>query len=113
MLEAQAALTPDNIACKDRHRQLTYRQLNQQNNQLAAALSGLGVGYGECVALCLDRSVELLVSIWAILKLGTVYLPVDPVFPYDRIDYILQDSQAGVVIFIRHIGSGWRRKGGT
>ena len=70
LLEAQVALTPDNIACADRHRQLTYRQLNLQANQLAAALSARGVGHGACVALCLDRSVELLVGIWAILKLG-------------------------------------------
>ncbi|CAI1711099.1 Linear gramicidin synthase subunit D [Serratia marcescens] len=98
LLEAQVALTPDNIACADRHRQLTYRQLNLQANQLAAALSSRGVGHGACVALCLDRSVELLVGIWAILKLGAAYLPVDPAFPDDRLDYILQDSRADVII---------------
>lgn len=98
LLEAQVALTPDNIACADRHRQLTYCQLNLQANQLAAALSARGVGHGACVALCLDRSVELLVGIWAILKLGAAYLPVDPAFPDDRLDYILQDSRAEVII---------------
>lgn len=114
LLEAQVALTPDNIACADRHRQLTYCQLNLQANQLAAALSARGVGHGACVALCLDRSVELLVGIWAILKLGAAYLPVDPAFPDDRLDYILQDSRAEVIIChqaYRHRvaarGGGW------
>lgn len=98
LLERQVALTPDNIACADRHRQLTYCQLNQQANQLAVVLSSRGVKHGTYVVLCLDRSVELLISIWAILKLGAVYLPVDPAFPDERLDYILQDSQANVII---------------
>ncbi|MCB0064414.1 MAG: AMP-binding protein, partial [Caldilineaceae bacterium] len=115
LFEEQVAQTPDaiavNIAQESAHpasrgcllgahpaSQLTYHELNQRANQLAHHLQTLGVGPDLLVALCVERSVEMVVGILAILKAGGAYVPLDPAYPTERLAYILQDTQAPVLL---------------
>ncbi|WP_039913290.1 non-ribosomal peptide synthetase [Cellvibrio mixtus] len=98
VFEMQAGKTPDNIAAVFADKQLTYKQLNARANQLSRQLLALGVGRDKIVAVLLERSLELPVVLFAILKAGGAYLPIGPSLPQDRIDYMLGDSQAQLVI---------------
>lgn len=77
---------------------LTYRELNQRANQLAHYLCTKGVKREMVVGLLLERSVELLIGMLAVLKAGGAYLPLDPVYPRERIHYILKDSTAEILL---------------
>lgn len=94
----QAQLTPDKIAVVCKAKQLTYRDLDQRANQLAHALQKMGAGPDIPIALYLDRSVDAMVAILAILKAGSAYLPLDPALPTAGIAYRLQDAQVPLVI---------------
>ncbi len=96
--EAQAAKTPEAIAVTDGQHQLTYAELNTRAEQVAAQLRQAGVGPGDFVALCLDRTVSLLVGVLGILKAGGAYIPLDPTYPVDRLAFMLHDSQAKVLV---------------
>ncbi|PUA26609.1 MAG: hypothetical protein B0W54_22975 [Cellvibrio sp. 79] len=98
VFETQANKTPDNIAVAFADSQLTYEQLNARANQLARHLRDLGVSRDKIIAVVLERSLELPVALFAILKAGGAYLPIGPNLPQDRIDYMLDDSQAQLVI---------------
>ncbi len=95
---AQVARTPDAIAACDPRRTLTYRQLDERSNQLAHHLRGQGVGAGDVVGVRLGRSVDLTVALLGILKTGAAYLPLDPAYPGDRTDFMLEDSSARTVV---------------
>ncbi|MEL6816020.1 MAG: amino acid adenylation domain-containing protein, partial [Cyanobacteria bacterium J06598_3] len=101
--EAQVERTPDAIAIIEKSSSekgngsdstLTYRQLNNRANQLAHALQQQGLRAKSPVALCFHRSVDMLVALWAVLKTGCVYVPLDPSHPQARLSHILQESQA-------------------
>lgn len=77
---------------------VSYAELNQQAEALAAVLRGLGVGPDVLVGLCVERSVDLLVGLYGILKAGGAYLPIDPAYPADRIAFVLEDSRAPVLV---------------
>ena len=77
---------------------LTYHELDVQSNQLAQYLISIGVVPGDIVAVCLERSAEMIVSFLGILKAGGCYLPFDPVLPDDRINYMFEDSGANALI---------------
>ena len=98
LFEEQADKQPDELAVVDADNRLTYRQLNERANQLAGILRSNGVASGVIVALLLDRSVNSIVSILAVLKAGGTYLPIDPDYPLERIEYILNDSQSSYLI---------------
>ncbi len=98
LFEKQVLKTPDNIAIECRQEKLTYHRLNQQANLLARMLRNKGVKPGSIVGVLLDRSCNLAVSLWAILKAGAAYLPLDPDYPAERINYILDDSGSSLVI---------------
>ncbi|WP_244169909.1 non-ribosomal peptide synthetase, partial [Paenibacillus helianthi] len=98
LFEEQAQKVPENIAVVAEDRQLTYRQLNENANQLARVLRSHGVKQDVIVALILDRSVETIISILAVLKAGGTYLPIDPDYPSERIEYIFEDSKAPFLI---------------
>ncbi len=98
LFEAQAARTPDAVALVFAEQQLTYRQLNARANQLAHHLLSQGVGPEVLVALCLERSLEMVIGMLGILKAGGAYVPIDPDYPQDRIDFLLSDAQPAVLV---------------
>ena len=106
LFEAQAIKTPDAIAVTCAANQLTYGELNERADQLADHLRTLGVGPNVAVALCLERSVEMFVSILGVMKAGGAYVPVDPTYPQERIDFMIADCGAGVVLSTSDIADG-------
>ncbi|HXO18741.1 MAG TPA: amino acid adenylation domain-containing protein, partial [Thermoanaerobaculia bacterium] len=97
-IAAQAARTPEALALLAEPRCLTYRELERESNRLANYLRSLGAGPETLVAIGLERSVEVVVAMLAILKTGGAYLPLDPDDPHDRVDRLLADSRAPIVI---------------
>jgi len=94
--EAQAARTPDAVAVTMGEQRLTYGELNRRANRLAHRLRALGVGLETPVPLCVERSPDLVIGILGILKAGGGYVPIDPSYPAERIEWILEDSQVGI-----------------
>ena len=89
---------PDGVAVAFDGKTLTHAMLDRQANALAARLRSLGVRPGERVVVCLDRSLEMLVSLLAVLKAGGAYIPLDPRYPIDRVTAVLDDSEPLVVL---------------
>ncbi len=98
LIEDQAERTPDAIAVVHGHRRLTYRELNESANQLAFELRKHGAGPEQTVGLCVGRSTDMVVALLAIVKSGAAYLPLDPIFPRDRLAYMLQDSGTRLLV---------------
>ncbi|MEG4119910.1 amino acid adenylation domain-containing protein [Microcoleus sp. N9_B4] len=98
LFEAQAALTPDAVAIVFGEQQLTYQQLNCRANQLAHYLQTLGAGPEVLVGICFDRSMDAIVSLLAVLKAGSAYLPLDPAYPKERLDFMLSDAKISVLL---------------
>lgn len=98
LFEAQVEKAPDAVAVKCQAQQLTYQELNSRANQMARYLVSLGVGAEVVVALCLERSLDLVIALLAVMKSGAAYLPLDPSHPAERRKAILQDSRAKVLI---------------
>ncbi|MBV9265441.1 MAG: amino acid adenylation domain-containing protein, partial [Acidobacteriaceae bacterium] len=96
--ERQVERTPNKIAVICEDHELTYAELNRRSNQLAHRLCAMGVSPETLVALCMERSLDMLVGILAILKAGGGYLPVDPAYPCDRVAFMLRDAQVQVLI---------------
>ncbi|XVN15463.1 amino acid adenylation domain-containing protein [Pseudomonas corrugata] len=85
--------TPDAVALVCEERQLSYRQLNRRANHLARQLLALGVQPDQRVAICAERSLEMIVGLLGVLKAGAAYVPIDPAHPAERMAFMLQDSQ--------------------
>jgi amino acid adenylation domain-containing protein len=98
LFEEQVARTPEQTALVFEEQEVTYEQLNERANQLAHHLRELGVGPEVSVAVMLDRSVELIVTLLAVLKAGGAYLPLDPAYPVERLRFMLQDSGASILL---------------
>ncbi len=98
LVTEQAARTPDATAVVYEGRHYSYRELNESANRLAHWLIGQGIGTEDRVAVLLDKSPELVITALGIVKAGAVYLPVDPTYPQDRLDYILADSDPKIVL---------------
>ena len=98
LIERQVRETPHAIAVISGGESLTYRELDVRAAGLADRLRALGAGPDTLVALCLDRSVNLVVAPLAVWKAGCAYVPLDPEFPRDRLDFMLRDSAAGIVL---------------
>jgi amino acid adenylation domain-containing protein len=98
LFDEQAARTPNAIAVESGTSSLTYAELNRKANCLARRLHAEGVGPGAVVALCVERSCEMLVAVLAVLKSGAAYLPIDPEIPKERQQFILTDSQASLLL---------------
>ena len=113
LFEEQTAKTPDNIAVVYEGKELTYKELNEKSNQLAhhiqseykERMNGLLMP-DTLIAICLDRSLEMLVGILAVLKAGAAYIPIDTEYPQERIDYILKDTQAAFILTQKNILKG-------
>ncbi|MEM6612306.1 MAG: aminotransferase class V-fold PLP-dependent enzyme [Cyanobacteria bacterium P01_C01_bin.72] len=98
LFEEQVEKTPKAIALVFQEQQLTYRQLNQQANQLAQHLQSLEVTSGVLVGICVEPSLDQVVSLLAVLKAGGAYVPLDPHYPPQRLAFMLEDSQVSVLI---------------
>ncbi|MCK9815709.1 amino acid adenylation domain-containing protein [Pseudomonas sp. MAFF 302046] len=98
LFEAQVQRSPDAVALVSEGEALTYRQLNARANQLARHLGEQGVGPDARVAICVERSLEMVIGLLAILKAGGGYVPIDPSYPAERIAYMLDDSAPVAVL---------------
>lgn len=94
----RARHTPEQPALLGGPEPLSCRQLDQEANRLAHWLRGQGLGPGQVVALLLERSVNLMLALLGVLKTGAAYLPLDPALPDKRLDFMLADSQAGLLL---------------
>ena len=101
LIDAQALLTPQTLALSFANQTLTYAQLNARADQLARYLISQGVGPDQIVAILLERSIEMIVSVLAVLKAGAAYLPLDRDYPSSRLEFMVSDSQAKHLITTR------------
>lgn len=101
-IEAQANRTPDNIAVVFDNQQLTYQELNTKSNQLAHHLASLGIQPETVVAVCVERTLDMVVGILGILKAGAAYLPVETSLPEEALAFRLQDAQVSVLLTQKH-----------
>ncbi|UZM99189.1 AMP-binding protein [Lysinibacillus sp. MHQ-1] len=88
----------DRIALSYEDGKMTYRQLNEQSNQVAHMLLANGLQKGDYVAIIMDRSKETIISLLGVLKAGGVYVPIDPSYPKERCQYLLHDTGAPFII---------------
>ena len=88
LFEGQAKRSPEAIAVASGDEQVTYRELNERANRLAHYLMRLGIGPEQVVGICLERSVELVTSLLGVLKAGGAYLPLDPDYPGERLEFV-------------------------
>ena len=98
LFAAQVTQTPEKIAVIWGEEQLTYQELNTKANQLACYLQSLGVQPETPVGICLDRSLDMIIGLLAILKAGGVYVPLDSTYPQERLAFIIEDAQMQVLL---------------
>lgn len=98
LFQERVEKTPNNIAIIFKKKSLTYSELNQKTNQLAHYLQNLGVKPDTLVAICMERSLDLVIGIFAILKAGGAYLPLESSHPQERLAFMLEDSRAPILL---------------
>ncbi|MNB57846.1 Gramicidin S synthase 2 [compost metagenome] len=98
LFEAQVQRTPQAVAVVAGDQALSYTQLNERANRLAWHLLSLGVQVDSRVAICVERSLEMVIGLLAINKAGAAYVPLDPAYPAERLAYMLEDSAPAVVL---------------
>ena len=98
LFEEQVEKTPDNIAVVFEDQKLTYRELNERANSLASYLRSQKIGRNDIVGIMVNRSLEMIISILAVLKSGAAYLPIDPTYPKSRITYMINDSSLKLLL---------------
>ena len=105
LVELQARRTPDKIAVRFRGRSLTYHELNRQADQLAHYLRARGAAPETIVAVCLERSLKMVVVLLGVLKAGAAYLPIDVAYPSERIGFMMLDAQPNMLLVERQFES--------
>ncbi|MFZ2178670.1 MAG: amino acid adenylation domain-containing protein, partial [Rhodococcus sp. (in: high G+C Gram-positive bacteria)] len=100
LLAAAAAVDPQTPAVTYENRSMTYRELDERSNRLARLLIGRGVGPESVIALAMARSIESVLSLWAVAKTGAAFVPVDPNYPADRIIHMITDSGAALALTV-------------
>ncbi len=103
LFETQVERTPNAIAVIYEDVQLTYRELNVRANQLAHYLQRIGVGPEVLVALCIERSLEMMIGLLGILKAGGTYMPLDPTYPSERLAFMMTDAEPLVLVTQQHL----------
>ena len=103
LFEEQVKCKQNNIALVFNEERLTYQELNQRANQLAHFLRESGVKAETMVGLFMERSMEMVIGIYGILKAGGSYVPLDPEYPYDRMSFMLYDTQIPVILIQKHL----------
>jgi len=96
--DAQCERTPDAVALRDGSGCLSFRELQARSNQLAHHLQRLGAARGTRVALCVERALNMVVALLGILKTGAAYIPLDPSHPADRLQFMLEDAEATLLV---------------
>lgn len=97
-IEAAVERGPDRVAVRQGDQELTYRELDERANQLAHHLQARGVGPDTLVTLCIERSFDMVIGIVGILKAGGAYVPIDPAYPKERLLFLLEDTNASVLV---------------
>ena len=103
LIEAQVDRTPAAVAIECDGVRLTYAELNRRANQLANQLRAQGVARGALVGLCVDRTPELIIGLLAILKAGAGYVPLDPLYPVDRLVFMASDADLAALVTMSDI----------
>jgi len=98
LFEEQVERTPEAVALDYEGQQLTYAELNRRANRRAQYLRGWGVGAETRVGVCLERSLEMVVTMLGILKAGGVYVPLDAEYPGERLEWMMKDAAIGMVV---------------
>jgi amino acid adenylation domain-containing protein/thioester reductase-like protein len=98
LIAAAVQRNPDGTAVVHGERRWTYREFDLRTDRLARELIAAGVGPETLVATVLERSAESVAAVWAVAKAGAAFVPVDPTYPQDRVDYLLADSGAGIAL---------------
>ncbi|MGF0248160.1 amino acid adenylation domain-containing protein, partial [Rhodococcus erythropolis] len=101
LLADAVAIDPDSVALSLENRQLSYRDLDEWSNRVARELCGRGVGPETFVALGMPRSIESVVAIWSVTKAGAAFVPVDPAYPRERVEYMLADCRASLGLTVQ------------
>ena len=105
--EEQVARTPDKIAIIDQTNRLSYRELNDLANRLARRLIDKGVGPGSLLGVSLNRSIEMVIALLGTLKAAAAYVPLDPAYPEQRLDFMVKDSEVNVVVTTSEFAELW------
>ena len=98
LFEEQVLKTPGIIAIRDDRKAITYTELNEKANKLARYLHDSGAVEGSFVSICMERSTDILVALLAVLKAGCTYIPLDPIYPKDRLALIMEDGKPMLMI---------------
>ena len=98
LFEAQVERTPEAIAIEQVGCSLSYSALNAKANRLARHLQSLGAGRGTLVGVCLDRSIDAVVAVYAVLKAGAAYVPLDPAYPLERLAHMAESARLRMLI---------------
>jgi amino acid adenylation domain-containing protein len=98
LFEAQVERIPEAIAVEFDGKRLTYRELNARANQVAHHLRHLGIGSDTLVGVCVERSIEMVTALLAVLKTGAGYVPLDPAYPDERLAFMLGDANVAVLL---------------
>src|SRR5258708_26872241 len=96
--EDQVTRTPYATAVVSERGCLSYTELNGRANQVARYLAGLGLGPGSTIGICCERTLEFIVGVYGILKAGAAYVPMDPAYPAERLQYMAQAAGLTVVL---------------
>lgn len=108
--EEQVTSTPNETAVIDQKNRISYRELNELANRLARRLIGKGVRPGGLVGVSLNRSIEMVIALLGILKTGAAYVPLDPAYPEQRLDFMVEDSQVTVVVTKPEFAELWQKQ---
>ena len=107
LFEEQVKKTPDNVAVVFENKELTYKELNERANQLAYYLRNKEkIGRNDIVGVMCNRSLEMIISILAVLKSGGAYIPIDPTYPSERVNYMLKNSASKVLLTLKNSAKG-------
>ena len=98
LFRRQVQATPDNLAVHFEDQAVNYQQLDELSDGVAQLLLDAGVARQQCVGLSMDRSVNAIAAMLGVMKVGAVFVPLDPELPGNRLDYIIQDSGIQVIL---------------
>ncbi len=107
LFQNQSKMAPEACALSYESQVLSYQALNIKSNIVASHLHAQGIGRHACVALFFERSIDMVVALFGVLKSGATYIPLDPIYPADRLSYILEDADVRLVLSHGSVDTGW------